>query len=302
MDSLSFNSINNEGFSRIASYHDTIFKAPDTFSNEDHHRLLDYIKQCPPLTGNKVIDIGCATGDFSIYMANFGYNVTGMDLSENMLLVARNKLLILKKSIEKRNEIIKNPGFIKDYDAKILLSTVEPKIKFIKDSIFDLNLIKDKFNISLLLNFIPYVHPEDLASVIKKTATLLYSGSLAVISFKTLNYYKNQKNIMYKDANFNCEIINSYDHDSQTSGTCCKFNESAAVDEAYSINFTEYIYSIKTIYKLLSDNDFNIIKIFPDTQIHSSSDSNIDTICEAIESSYLMPNGVKKIVIIAQKK
>jgi SAM-dependent methyltransferase len=301
VDSIQFNSINNEGFSRIASYNDTIFKTPNIFDNQDHHSLLDYIRQCPPLTGNKVIDIGCATGDLSIYLANCGYNITGIDLSDNMLLVARNKLLLLKKNIENRNEIIKNPGFIKDYDANILLSAVEPKIKFIKDDIFNLNLIKDKFNIALLSNFISYIHPEDLASMLEKTANLIYSGGFVVISFKTLNYYANKENDKYEDANFNCDFTNSYDRDSQMFGTRCTFNKSAAVSEEYSINFIEYIHSIKTINKLLSDNNLNIIKIFPDTQIYSSSESDINTICEAIESSYSMLNGVKKIVIIAQK-
>jgi len=302
VDSVKFNSINNEGFSRIASYHDTIFKTPDIFDNEQHHRLLDYIKQCPPLTGNKVIDIGCATGDFSIYLANFGYNVTGVDLSDNMLLVARNKLSLLKKNIGIRNDIIKRPNFIKDPDAKILLSTVEPKIKFIKDDIYNLSVIKDKFNIALLLNFISYVYPDNLTSVIEKTANLIYSSGFIMISFNTLNYYSNISDAKYSDANFDCDIINSFDREFQTFNKRCVFNKSKAVSEEYSIDFIEYIHSIKTVCKSLSGNNLIITKIFPDTQIHSSSDSDINAICEAIESSYSMPNGVKRVVIIAQKK
>ena len=39
-----------------------------------------------------VLDIGCGTGDYVVYLAGCGLDVTGLDASENMLAVARQKV------------------------------------------------------------------------------------------------------------------------------------------------------------------------------------------------------------------
>ncbi|MFC7372700.1 class I SAM-dependent DNA methyltransferase [Fictibacillus iocasae] len=43
------------------------------------------------LTGKRVLDIGCGTGSFSVRLAKEGYNVTGIDLSSEMLMIASEK-------------------------------------------------------------------------------------------------------------------------------------------------------------------------------------------------------------------
>lgn len=301
MDSIQFNSINSEGFLRFASYNDTICNKPDIFNNDENHIAMNYIKQCPPLAGNKVIDIGCGTGDFSIYLSNFGYNVTGIDSSENMLLVARNKLSVLKKNIERRNELVKSPNFTKDPDASILLSTLEPKVKFIKDDIHNLKIVNDKFNMAAALNYIEHVHPEALPAAIANVSGLLYKTGIAAVLFKTENYYTYRDDKKYTDPNFNCDIKYSFDRDTKFAGARFKFNESPAVNEPFDIDFAEYSYSLKTLAGLFQSNGMSIIKIFPDTQIHSVNDCDINSICDAVESTGSMPNGVKTVFLIAQK-
>ena len=301
MDRIKFNEINADGFLRFASYNDTVCNKPDIFNNDENHIAMNYIKQCPLLAGNKVIDIGCGTGDFSIYLSNFGYNVTGIDSSENMLLVARNKLSVLKKNIERRNEVVKNPGFTKDPNASILLSTVEPKIKFIKDDIHNLKILNDKFNIATALNYIEYVHPEALPALVANVSNLIYNTGIAAVLFKTENYFTYREDKKYADLNFNCDIKYSFDQNTKFANTLVEFHESPAVKEPFAINFAEYSYSIKAIADLFQSNGMNIIRIFPDTQIHSTNDCNINSICDAVESTYSMPNGVKTVFLIAQK-
>ena len=43
------------------------------------------------VNGSKLLDIGCGTGELSIRLLKEGYSVTGIDLSEDMLFIAREK-------------------------------------------------------------------------------------------------------------------------------------------------------------------------------------------------------------------
>ncbi len=301
MDRSQFNSLNSDSFMRIASSYDTIYLRPDTFSNNDNHFTMHYIKECPDPSGNKVLEVGCGTGDFSVYLSNFGYNVTGIDLSDNMLLVARNKLSILKKSISQRKELMKNPDFMMDPNAKILLSTVEPKLKFIKDNILKINTINEKYNIVSALDLISYIHPDDFSSFIAEISNLIYKTGIAVFSFKTENYFKYNTDTKFEDSLFNCIFKHSFDLDTKYYHTACEFQKSPAVKKPFSINFTEYLYSINTLIKVLSDKGMNVIKIFPNQQIFSNNDCDTNSICDAIESTYSMPNGIKNVILIAQK-
>jgi 2-polyprenyl-6-hydroxyphenyl methylase/3-demethylubiquinone-9 3-methyltransferase len=49
---------------------------------------LEWINQCAPLAGKKVIDVGCGGGILAESMAKKGASVTGIDLSEKALKVA----------------------------------------------------------------------------------------------------------------------------------------------------------------------------------------------------------------------
>lgn len=44
-----------------------------------------------PFEGKKILDIGCGTGNYSIRLAELGYEVVGIDISDEMLDIARNK-------------------------------------------------------------------------------------------------------------------------------------------------------------------------------------------------------------------
>ncbi len=301
MDHIQFNKLNTDGFINIASYYDTIYAAPDPFNNNEYHNLLYYIKEHSEIPGNKVLDAGCGTGNFSIYISNFGYNVTGIDLSDNMLLVARNKLSLLKKSIQHRNELIKRPDFMIDPNAKITLSAVEPKLKFIKDNILKLNLINEKYNIITALDLISYIHPEDMPDLIASLSNLLYKKCICVFSFNTENYYKNMIDAKFEDNNFNCCFNYSYNSDTKYFSSKCVFNESAAIQKPFNIDFVQYPHSLKSLLENLINNNFHVTKIIPDTPVYSINEFDINIICDSIESTYSNANGVKRVTVIALK-
>lgn len=63
---------------------------------------LGWIDRCVSLAGKRVLDVGCGGGLLSEGMAGCGAHVTGIDLSENALGVARLHLLESGRSVDYR--------------------------------------------------------------------------------------------------------------------------------------------------------------------------------------------------------
>lgn len=61
---------------------------------------LEYINEIAPLAGKRVLDVGCGGGILSESMAAKGANVTGIDMGETNLAVARLHLLESGKKVE----------------------------------------------------------------------------------------------------------------------------------------------------------------------------------------------------------
>ena len=84
-----------------------------------------------PEKGMSVLDVGCGTGNFSIKLAKMGLNVTGIDVSDNMLDVARDKakkggLSIDFINMDARDMIFEDESF----DGVISMAAIE----FIQES------------------------------------------------------------------------------------------------------------------------------------------------------------------------
>jgi SAM-dependent methyltransferase len=64
-----------------------------------------YIEYANKQNGN-ILDLGCGTGRVSIELAKLGHSVTGLDLSEQMLGIYKNKIKNLPENIQEKIEII----------------------------------------------------------------------------------------------------------------------------------------------------------------------------------------------------
>jgi len=69
----------------------------------------------------KILDVGCGTGRHSIELTKRGYNVTGIDLSESQLQVAKEKAAAQKLKIKFLKHDARNLPFVNEFDVAIML-------------------------------------------------------------------------------------------------------------------------------------------------------------------------------------
>ncbi|MDD5681123.1 MAG: class I SAM-dependent methyltransferase, partial [Candidatus Omnitrophica bacterium] len=70
---------------------------------------------------SKIIDIGCGTGRHAIELTKRGYNVTGVDLSENQIKRAREKAQEAGVTIDFQIQDARNLSFAGEFDLAIML-------------------------------------------------------------------------------------------------------------------------------------------------------------------------------------
>lgn len=85
MDNINPTNIIINTYNKIASrYTDEYYSDSTDLPFID--KFLDFLP-----TGSSVLDVGCGPGQFSLHIQNRGFNVTGIDLSDAMLSIARQK-------------------------------------------------------------------------------------------------------------------------------------------------------------------------------------------------------------------
>ncbi|MBE2189242.1 MAG: class I SAM-dependent methyltransferase [Candidatus Kapabacteria bacterium] len=113
----------------------------------------------------KILDVGCGTGRHSIELTRRGYNVTGIDLSESMLVKARQNALSANLEIDFINCDARDLPFDGEFDVAIMLceggfplmETDEMNYEILKNVAKSLNS-KGKFIFTTLNGLFPLFH------------------------------------------------------------------------------------------------------------------------------------------------
>lgn len=74
-------------FENYAKYYDLLYKDKDYKKESDF--IISLIKQHSQKKNLRILDIGCGTGIHAHYLAEKGYQVTGIDLSKEMIKIAQ---------------------------------------------------------------------------------------------------------------------------------------------------------------------------------------------------------------------
>jgi ubiquinone/menaquinone biosynthesis C-methylase UbiE len=107
----------------FADYYDVMSES--RFKNIDQElEFFQFIfHTCANVKVTKILDVGCGTGRHSIPLIKSGYEVTGLDKSQNMLNTFRKKLEVvnLKANIIKKD--MKNIDFAEEFHAIICMNS-----------------------------------------------------------------------------------------------------------------------------------------------------------------------------------
>lgn len=144
----------------------------------------------------KILDVGCGTGRHSIEMTKRGYSLTGVDLSESQLAIAREKAAKENLQIKFQKHDARDLPFDKEFDASIMLceggfplmETDEMNFEILKSVTKSLK-DKSKFIFTTLNGLFPLYHSVEkfcAANSIGNNATYS-SNSFNLMTFRDHN-------------------------------------------------------------------------------------------------------------------
>ena len=192
--------------------------------------------------GGLLLDLGCGTGTLSFLLESKGFDVIGVDASEDMLIVAN----------EKKYEENSNAMFLcqsaEDLD---LFGTIDCAV-----SVLD------------TVNHIDSL--EKVRKSIEKVSLFMNMGGIFVFDMNTP--YKHEKilannTFIYDMDEVYCAWQNSYNKENATTTIDLDFfikNEDDECFERYSESFCEYAYNPQEILEILTDCGFKIINTCDD--------------------------------------
>lgn len=219
--------------------------------NVEYEKIANRINEIFPesyKTDGQILDLGCGTGTLSFLLEEKGFDVIGIDKSEDMLAEA----------FEKKTELHKNAMFLcQDLTELDLFGTVEGAVCVLDT----LNHLKSKEDINKFFGFV---------------SLFLEMGGLFVLDMNTPFKHREvlaNNTFVYDLDDVFCTWQNTYDKENRKTDIDldffikdgdCYFRESES--------FSEYEYDVKEITDLLEKNGFTVKNIFDDYTENNPTD------------------------------
>lgn len=202
--------------------------------------------------GGLLLDLGCGTGTLSFLLENNGYDVIGVDASEDMLMVAN------EKKYEENSSAMFLCQKAEDID---LFGTIDCAVSVL-DTINHIDTL------------------EKVQKAIEKVSLFMNMGGIFVFDMNTP--YKHEKilgnnTFIYDMDEVYCAWQNSYNKETATTNIDLDFfikNEDDEYYERYSESFCEYVYESKDILNILEKCGFKILGTYDD---YSDNPVNTET-------------------------
>jgi ubiquinone/menaquinone biosynthesis C-methylase UbiE len=109
-------------FKKYADFYDSLYEAKNY--QQECNFVKHVFKTYSEKKVNTILELGCGTGSHALLFADMGYAVTGVDISENMLEIARKKVLDQKKRITFMQQDIRHLDLTQKFDAAVAMFAV----------------------------------------------------------------------------------------------------------------------------------------------------------------------------------
>lgn len=224
-------------YESFASYYD------DLTQNIDYNKLAKYFKKQIEKYGNGgniLLDLACGTGSLSIELAKCGFDVVGVDASEEMLSVAMNK-----------NFKFGNPIFLNQTMQNLdMFGTIDVVVC----SLDSINHIKDE---------------KDVVSAFERVSLFLNPEGLFIFDVNTLYKHKNiigNNTFVYDTDNVYCVWQNTYNEENFSVDIHLDFFSKLekGIYERDEEHFSEYYYCDEFLLDLINKTGLKLIAKYDD--------------------------------------
>lgn len=213
--------------------------------------MVNRAKEKYEINGNHLLDLACGTGELSVRLASSGYNITGVDLSSDMLTVAQKKA--------------ESKGF---------------KIDFFQQNMADLELVDQYDIIGIFCDSLNYLQTEEeVQQTFANVHRYLKTDGLFI--FDVHSIYKmqhifidqtftfDQDDICYIWNCFEGEYPNSVDHE-----LTFFVEDNSGKYDRYDENHTQRTFPVDTYQEWLSEAGFELLETYGDfTNLPHDSES-----------------------------
>jgi SAM-dependent methyltransferase len=238
---------------KYALYYDLIY------SDKDYEAECDFVEEIfqkySPHPIATILELGCGTGGHAIPLAQKGYKVCGIDISEAMIARARKKAKDAKLKVDFQLMDLRSFNFDRNFDASIGMFAVMGYVTGTKDVLSTLrNVRKHLVNASLF--------------VFDFWNGLAVLRILPSVRVKTINY-KELKIIRTAQP-----VLDAVNHTCQVNYQILVIQNNTLLDEIRETHIVRY-YFPQEITHYLDDSGFEVLRICPFLDLNGKVDENV---------------------------